>query len=107
MLRALGRHSNRPAHIHFIVSADGHEPVTTMLFVEGDRYLDSDAVFGVKGSLVVDFVRHDSTAEAAARGVPAPFYTVDHDFVLPPAPAGHSRTGPAGLPCGAALSSRG
>jgi protocatechuate 3,4-dioxygenase beta subunit len=85
MLRALGRHSYRPAHIHFIVSAVGYEPVTTMLFVEGDRYLDSDAVFGVKGSLVVNFVRHDSTAEAAARGVPAPFHSVAYDFVLTPA----------------------
>jgi hydroxyquinol 1,2-dioxygenase len=53
-----------------------------MLFVEGDPYLDSDAVFGVKSSLVVDFVRHDAAAEAQARGVTAPFYTATYDFGL-------------------------
>lgn len=84
MLRAIGRHPYRPAHIHFILSADGYEAVTTELFVEGDPYLDSDAVFGVRGSLVVDFVHHDSAEEAAKYGVTAPFYTVEYDFVLQP-----------------------
>lgn len=84
MLRAVGRHPYRPAHIHFILSADGYEAVTTELFVEGDPYLDSDAVFGVRGSLVVDFVRHDSPEEAARYGVINPFYTVEYDFVLQP-----------------------
>lgn len=82
LLIALGRHPYRPAHIHFIVSAEGYKPVTTELFVEGDPYLDSDAVFGVRESLVVPFVRHDSEDEAARLEVPAPFYTVDYDFVL-------------------------
>jgi protocatechuate 3,4-dioxygenase beta subunit len=84
MLAALGRHPYRPAHIHFIVSAAGYEPVTTELFVEGDPYLDSDAVFGVRESLVVPFVRNDSKEEAARLGVPVPFLTVDYDFVLAP-----------------------
>lgn len=82
MLRALGRHPYRPAHIHFIVSADGHVPVTTHLFARGDPYLDSDAVFGTKDSLVVDFIRHDSAEEAARHGVKAPFYIAEYDFVL-------------------------
>lgn len=85
MLRTVGRHPYRPAHIHFIVSAAGYEAITTELFVEGDPYLDSDAVFGVRNSLVVDFVRHESTAEAAQYGVSVPFYTVAYDFVLQPA----------------------
>jgi hydroxyquinol 1,2-dioxygenase len=85
MLKALGRHPYRPAHVHFIVSAPGFRPVTTELFVEGDPYLDSDAVFGVRESLVVPFVPHASAAEAARLNVPAPFYTVDYDFVLEPA----------------------
>lgn len=84
MLRAVGRHPYRPAHIHFILSADGYEAVTTELFVEGDPYLDTDAVFGVRGSLVVDFVRHDSAEEAARYGVANPFCTVEYDFVLQP-----------------------
>jgi len=84
MLIAIGRHPYRPAHIHFIVSADGHRSVTTELFAEGDPYLDSDAVFGVRGSLIVPFVRHESAAEAARLNVSTPFYTVDYDFVLEP-----------------------
>jgi len=82
LLRALKRHPFRPAHIHMLVSAEGFAPVTTHLFVKGDKYLDSDAVFGTKDSLVVDFVRHDSTEEAARYHVTAPFYTVDYTFVL-------------------------
>jgi protocatechuate 3,4-dioxygenase beta subunit len=84
MLRAVGRHPNRPAHIHVIVSARGHLPLTTALFSEGDRYLDSDAVLGVRSGLVVKYVRHESLEEAARRQVSAPFYTVDYDFVLKP-----------------------
>ncbi len=84
LLRALGRHPYRPAHIHLLVSAEGFVPVTTHLFVKGDPYLDSDAVFGTKDSLVVDFIRHDSAAEAARYHVTAPFYTVEYDFVLKP-----------------------
>ncbi|HEU5369466.1 MAG TPA: intradiol ring-cleavage dioxygenase, partial [Ktedonobacterales bacterium] len=84
MLRALGRHPYRPAHIHLLISAEGFAPVTTHLFVKGDSYLDSDAVFGTKDSLVVEFVRHDSAEEAARYGVSAPFYTAEYDFVLKP-----------------------
>jgi hydroxyquinol 1,2-dioxygenase len=85
MLIALGRHPYRPAHIHFIVSADGYSSVTTELFAEGDPYIDSDAVFGVRDSLVVPFVRHESPDEVARYNMPTPFYTVDYDFVLEPA----------------------
>ncbi len=85
MLIAMGRHPYRPAHIHFIISADGYQSVTTELFVSGDPYLDSDAVFGVRESLIVPFVPNDSKAEAERFNVSAPFYTVDYDFVLEPA----------------------
>jgi len=82
LLVATARHPYRPAHIHFIVSADAYQSVTTELFVDGDPYLDSDAVFGVRESLVVPFVRHDSPEEAAQLSVSSPFYTVDYDFEL-------------------------
>lgn len=75
LLRKLGRHSYRPAHIHFIVSAPGHKPVVTQLFTRGDPYLGSDAVFGVKESLVADYVRQASD------------WTVRYDFVLEALPA--------------------
>ena len=52
MLAALGRHPNRPAHMHFIVTAPGFERIVTHTFVEGDQWLTSDAVFGVKASLI-------------------------------------------------------
>ena len=52
MLAALKRHPNRPAHMHFLVSAPGFETIVTHTFVEGDQWLTSDAVFGVKTSLI-------------------------------------------------------
>lgn len=55
LLAQLGRHPNRPAHMHFIISAEGYDRVTTHTFVEGDPYLQSDAVFGVKASLITGF----------------------------------------------------
>ncbi len=84
LLRALARHPFRPAHIHLLISAEGFVPVTTHLFVKGDPYLASDAVFGTKDSLVVDFIRHDSREEADGYQVAAPFYSVEYDFVLQP-----------------------
>jgi len=56
--------------------------VTTHIFVEGDPYLESDAVSGVKDSLIVPFVRHDDVAKAARLGLGNPYYTVEDDFVL-------------------------
>jgi catechol 1,2-dioxygenase len=82
LLRAMGRHAWRPAHVHFIISAPGFETLTTHLFVNGDEYLDSDAVFGVKDSLIVDFVRHDDPGEIAERGLSEPFFTAEYEFVL-------------------------
>lgn len=65
MLAALGRHAFRPAHIHFIVTAPGFRGVTTHIFVEGDPYLRSDAVFGVKDALIVPFRRQGDIWRAA------------------------------------------
>jgi hydroxyquinol 1,2-dioxygenase len=85
MLRATGRHPWRPAHIHFVVSADGYEPVTTHIFDRRDEYLGSDAVFAVKDSLICDFVRHETRGgEAAHLGIEPPYYTAEFDFRLKP-----------------------
>ena len=70
MLEAAGRHNWRPAHIHFMLSAAGYETLVTQLFTDDDPYLDSDAVFGVKGSLIVHY---DETDEGLR---------LDHDFVM-------------------------
>jgi protocatechuate 3,4-dioxygenase beta subunit len=82
LLRATGRHSNRPAHIHFIVRAAGHVPLTTHLFVAGSPYLDSDAVFGVKDSLVVEFKTVDDPTLDAAYRMPTPFRHADVEIRL-------------------------
>ena len=71
MLRATGRHPWRPAHLHFMIQAPGYETLVTHVFRDGGPYLDSDAVFGVRQSLVADWVQQaDGT------------YTLDFDFVL-------------------------
>jgi hydroxyquinol 1,2-dioxygenase len=88
MLKATGRHPWRPAHIHFVVMADGYEAVTTHIFDRADPYLESDAVFAVKDSLICDFTRHETpTEEAAKLGVTGPVLTAQFDFVLKPAGA--------------------
>lgn len=53
LLKAMGRHPFRPAHVHFMISAPGFRTLVTHLFFEGDEFLGSDAVFGVKPSLIV------------------------------------------------------
>ncbi|WP_375434974.1 dioxygenase [uncultured Hymenobacter sp.] len=87
LLRTAGRHPMRPAHIHFMLTAPGYEPVVTHLFVAGDEFLESDAVFGVKESLVLPFVLNHSLADAQRYGTSAPFYDVSYDFKLRPVPA--------------------
>lgn len=87
LLAATGRHPNRPAHIHVIVEADGHAPVTTHAFLAGSPYLDSDAVFGVKPSLVREVQTVDDSAWARHYGVSAPFRLMGFDVVLDPAAA--------------------
>jgi hypothetical protein len=82
MLRKMGRHPFRPGHIHMNVSAPGHLPATTHLFVAGSEYLDSDAVFGMKESLVAQFDRHPPGAGPNGEHVETPFYTVNYDFRL-------------------------
>jgi hydroxyquinol 1,2-dioxygenase len=83
MLRALGRQPWRPAHLHVSVAAFGFERLETHLFRAGSLYLDADASFAVRRSLVVPWVRHEGgTAPDGSTG--QPFYTVDYDFVLNP-----------------------
>lgn len=82
LLGALGRHAHRPAHIHVIAAADGYRELTTHLFVAGSPYIESDAVFAVKKSLIVDFAEVSDPQEAKAFGVDAPFRLARYDIVL-------------------------
>jgi catechol 1,2-dioxygenase len=72
LLRAQGRHPNRPAHLHFMVSKPGHKVLVTQVFADDDGNLESDPVFGVTRKLVGRFERGGDSA------------TLRHDFVLQP-----------------------
>ncbi|HEY0294558.1 MAG TPA: intradiol ring-cleavage dioxygenase [Bordetella sp.] len=82
MLEALGRHPWRPAHLHFMIEAPGYERLITHVFRSGDQYLDSDAVFGVRASLIADWQRHEAGAAPDGTQMDAPFSTLDFTFVL-------------------------
>jgi hydroxyquinol 1,2-dioxygenase len=82
MLNKMGRHPMRPGHIHMIVSAPGHHPITTHLFAAGSQYIDSDAVFGVKESLVTPFAKHPAGTAPDGTKIAVPYYTVNYDFKL-------------------------
>jgi len=84
MLRRMGRHPNRPGHIHMKVYAPGHQAVTTHLFVADSPYLDSDAVFGVRNSLVVKFDSHPAGVAPDGRAMSVPYHTAHYDFRLVP-----------------------
>jgi len=84
LLIATGRHAFRPAHIHFIVTAPGHRPLTTHIFVAGSEYIESDTVFAVKKSLVVDFTEVTDAESAAKWHVPVPFRHADFTIIMQP-----------------------
>ena len=82
MLVATGRHPWRPAHVHFMIQAEGCETLITHVFRNGDPYLDSDVVFGVRASLVADYVAHAAGTGLHAAEVTGRYHTLDFDFVL-------------------------
>ena len=84
LIRATGNHHMRPAHMHAIVSAPGYQQVITHVFVEGDPYLDGDAVFAVKDSLIGRYTKVNDAAQAKKLGMPNPFLKLEWDFRLSP-----------------------
>ena len=82
MLQATKRHPYRPAHIHFMIGHEGYETLVTHLFANGDPYLDSDAVFGVKQSLIVDLT--DEHGPAPGKAITGGWKSLDHHFGLKP-----------------------
>lgn len=85
MLDGMGRHPNRPGHIHMKVYTPGHVTLTTHLFVANSPYIDSDAVFGVRPSLVVDFESHPAGKAPDGRAIDTPYWSAHYDFRLEPA----------------------
>ncbi|MBY2924320.1 intradiol ring-cleavage dioxygenase [Rhizobium leguminosarum] len=82
LLGALGRHPNRAAHIHFIVSAEGYDPVITHIFSPDCEFLDQDSVFGVKDSLIAEFESVLDEDKARALQFTSPYWAVNWNFVL-------------------------
>jgi protocatechuate 3,4-dioxygenase beta subunit len=82
LLASTARHPWRAAHIHFIVSAAGYEPVITHVFDSADPYLESDTVFGVRRSLIRTLEPVSSPEHAAALGVSLPALQLTYDFAL-------------------------
>jgi catechol 1,2-dioxygenase len=84
MLAATGRHPWRPAHIHLRIVAAGHQPLITHVFDSGSDYLDSDAVFAVKPSLLRVFVPRSADDPDRPPGVDGAWFAVENDLVLAP-----------------------
>jgi hydroxyquinol 1,2-dioxygenase len=82
MLAATGRHPWRPAHLHFMIVAKGFKRLITHVFRRDDRYLDSDAVFGVRSTLIADWRRHAPGRAPDGTESRVPFYSLDYKFVL-------------------------
>ena len=95
MLKATNRHPYRPAHLHFLIAAEGYQTLITHLFVDGDQYLDSDAVFGVKKSLIRTYTRQDPGVAPDGRRMADSWHRLHNDFRLKLAEPLRTRRGAA------------
>ena len=84
MIMQTRRHPMRPAHVHFLVNAKGHEPLITHVFIDGDKYLDSDVVFGVKDDLVAKIEKRNDPKMPDGKDAPAPWHLMTYDFRMKP-----------------------
>jgi catechol 1,2-dioxygenase len=82
LLDLLGRHGQRPAHIHFFVSAPGHRKLTTQINIDGDELLWDDFAFASREGLVPPITRIDDPAQLDAKRLDKPFASIDFDFHL-------------------------
>jgi hydroxyquinol 1,2-dioxygenase len=81
LLRAQGRHNMRPAHLHFLAVKDGFKTLITQVYVNDDKFLETDVQFGVTRHLVGDYVRHENEPAPGA-DVTGPWYSLDFSFVM-------------------------
>ncbi len=91
MLKAQGRHPYRPAHVHFMIGAPGHTRLVTHLFMDGDKYLDSDVVFGVKSSLIAAIDHRKAGTAPDGTVMDKDYAILDHDFILAPSAEARQR----------------
>lgn len=85
MITRMQRDHNRPGHIHMMVSADKHVPLTTHLFPADSPYLKTDVVFGVRDSLIVDYEHHQPGTAPDGKVMSTPYWSANYDFRLAPA----------------------
>src|SRR6266849_6080664 len=81
LLRAQGRHNMRPAHLHVLASKDGFKTLISQLYVQDDKFIDTDVQFGVTRHLIGNYVRHENE-KAPAADVKGPWYSLEHTFVM-------------------------
>jgi protocatechuate 3,4-dioxygenase beta subunit len=84
MIIGVRRHAMRPAHVHFLVDAPGHQPLITHVFMEGDKYLDSDVVFGVKDELVAKIEKRTDPTMPDGKPADAPWHLMTYEFRMKP-----------------------
>jgi len=82
LLKAVGRHGNRPAHIHFFVSAPGYRYLTTQVNIAGDPFVHDDFAYATRDELITEAVRQDAPEVIHAEGLNTPFSEITFDFVL-------------------------
>ena len=82
LLAVRGKHTFRPAHLHLVVSHEGHNKLTTQIFFEGGEYVEDDCVEAVKEPLIARLEKHDDPSDYRERGLEGPYYTLHYDFVL-------------------------
>jgi len=85
LLASVGRHGNRPAHIHFFVSAHAYRHLTTQINIDGDPYLHDDFAYATRDDLIPPVIRHADATQIHAAGLNAPYSEIVFDFVLTPA----------------------
>jgi catechol 1,2-dioxygenase len=81
LLRAQGRHNMRPAHLHFLAARDGFKTLISQIYVQDDKFLETDVQFGVTRRLVGNYVRHENEMPPAP-DVNGPWYSLDYNFVM-------------------------
>lgn len=82
VLGPLGRHGNRPAHIHFFASADGHRKLTTQINIDGDEYLWDDFAFASREGLVPEVTMVEDADKLKEKALDKPYASIDFDFHL-------------------------
>ena len=84
MILQTRRHPMRPAHVHFLVDAPGYEPLITHVFIDGDKYLDSDVVFGVKDELVAKIEKRTDALMPDGKPADGPWHLMTYEFRMKP-----------------------